>query len=211
MAAVPETPGLRERKKQRTREQIAEAGRALFVERGFDRVPVAEVARAADVSEKTVFNYFPRKEDLVYWRMESFENELLAAIRERKPEESVFDAFGRFVLAQRGLLAAEDAAAVEQLAGITRMIVESPALLERERQILDRYTGSLAALIEEDGGADAVEAWAIANALMGVHRALIDYTRGRILAGARAPGLRREVLARGRRALATLGRGLTCD
>src|SRR4051794_32427565 len=208
MATASETPGLRERKKQQTRELIAEAARELFVERGFAHVPVADVARAADVSEKTVFNYFPTKEDLVYWRMESFENELLAAIRERQPGDSVFEAFGRLVLAQRGLLAAEDPASVEQLAGITRMIVESPALLERERQILDRYTGSLAALIEEDDGTGEVEAWTTANALMGVHRALIDYTRTRILAGARPPGLRREVLARGKRALATLGRGL---
>ena len=71
------TSGLRERKKQRTREQIAEAARELFTEHGFDRVTVAQVARAADVSEQTVFNYFPTKEDLVYWRLQSFEDELL--------------------------------------------------------------------------------------------------------------------------------------
>ena len=65
-------PGLRERKKQQTREAIAETARRLFSERGFERVNVAEIARAADVAEKTVFNYFPRKEDLVYWRLESF-------------------------------------------------------------------------------------------------------------------------------------------
>ena len=59
---------------------------------------MAEIARAADVSEKTVFNYFPRKEDLVYWRLESFEEELLGAVRDRAPGESVLAAFGRFVL-----------------------------------------------------------------------------------------------------------------
>ena len=47
----------------------------LFLERGFDQVSVAEVARAADVSEATVFNYFPTKEDLVYERMDAFEQE----------------------------------------------------------------------------------------------------------------------------------------
>src|ERR671937_3299296 len=96
--------GLRERKKQRTRELIAETARRLFAERGFDRVTVAEVARAAEVSEQTVFNYFPSKEDLVYWRLESFEDELLTTIREREPGESVLAAFRRFVLGQRGLL-----------------------------------------------------------------------------------------------------------
>ena len=66
MAAT--TEGLRERKKRQTHEAIAEAAMALFVEHGFDAVTVADVARAADVSEKTVFNYFPAKEDLVALR-----------------------------------------------------------------------------------------------------------------------------------------------
>src|SRR3954454_18152863 len=106
MSIAGETQGLRERKKQRTRERIAETARQLFAERGFDAVRVAEIAEAADVAEKTVFNYFATKEDLVYWRLEAFEDELLGAIRERKAGESVLDAFSRFVLAQRGLLAA---------------------------------------------------------------------------------------------------------
>ncbi len=212
MAIVSESraPGLRERKKQQTRELIAETARRLFVERGFDGVTVAEVARAADVSEKTVFNYFPTKEDLVYWRLESFEENLLETIRERKAGESFLAAFGRFVLERRGLLAEEDPDAVERLAALTRMISESPALLARERQIFERYTTSLAALIAQETGADTddIEPWVAANALMGVHRALIDYTRGRVVAGARNPGLDREVRARGRRALEALERGL---
>src|SRR5437764_6912236 len=72
--------GLRERKKQQTRDLIAETARSLFTERGFDAITVDEVAREADVSRKTVFNYFPTKEDLVYWRLETFESELLTAI-----------------------------------------------------------------------------------------------------------------------------------
>src|SRR5919198_2957348 len=90
--------GLRERKKQQTRSAIAAAAMELFGERGFDAVSVAEVARAADVSVATVFNYFPTKEDLVYDRMEAFEEALLAAIRERAAGESVLAAFGRFIL-----------------------------------------------------------------------------------------------------------------
>ena len=203
-------PGLRERKKQRTRELIAETARSLFVDRGFDAVTVADVAREAEVSEKTVFNYFPTKEDLVYWRLESFEEELLAAIRERKPRESLIAAFGRFILQPRGLLAEEDPAAVERLTALTRMITESPALLARERQVYERYTSSLAALIAEEAGSgpDDIEPGVTANALMGVHRALVDYTRARIAAGARAPGLAREVRSQGRRALKVLEAGI---
>src|SRR5688572_13762833 len=107
-------PGLRERKKERTRALIAETARRLFAERGFDAVTVSEIAGAAEVAEKTVFNYFPTKEDLVFWRLEAFEAELLGAIRERERGESVLSAFGRFVLAPRGLLAEQDAQARER-------------------------------------------------------------------------------------------------
>src|SRR6266536_6662243 len=98
--ASAESPqvGLRERKKQQTRELIAQTARRLFAERGFERVTVAEVARAADVSEQTVFNHFPTKEDLVYWRLGSFEEEMLATIRERPAGEPVLAAFRRFLL-----------------------------------------------------------------------------------------------------------------
>src|SRR5215216_2680883 len=159
--------GLRERKKQRTRQLIAETAVRLFLERGFDGVTVAEIAREAEVAEKTIFNYFPTKEDLVYWRLETFEDELLGTVREREPGESILAAFGRFVLTRRGLLAEQDPAAVERLAALTRMITESPALLARERQIFERYTASLAALIAQETGASAddVEPWVAANAL----------------------------------------------
>src|SRR6266536_5632612 len=108
MKPAAEELGLRERKKQRTRQLIADTAMRLFRERGFDGVTVAEIARAAEVAEATVFNYFPTKEDLVYGRMEAFEEELLRAVRERAPGESVLAAFGRFALVPRGLLASKD-------------------------------------------------------------------------------------------------------
>jgi AcrR family transcriptional regulator len=203
------TTGLRERKKQRTRELIAATARRLFVERGFDAVPVAEIAREAEVSEKTVFNYFATKEDLVFWRLESFEEELLRAVRDRDAGESIIDAFGRFVMQRRGLLAAEDPEAIERLAGITRMIVRSPALLAREREIFAGYTDSLAALIVEEQGARRgdLRPWIAANAMIGAHRALVDYARRRVVAGAKAPALARKVRQRAEQALALLGEG----
>jgi AcrR family transcriptional regulator len=200
--------GLRERKKQQTRELLAETARRLFSERGFERVSVAEIAREADVSEKTVFNYFPTKEDLVYWRLESFEEELLETIRSRAPGESVLDAFGRFVRAPRGMLASHDEETRERLAALTRMIASSPALLAREQQIFAGYTDSLAALIALETRSDGVEPWVAANAMMGAHRGLVDYTRRRIIAGDRSSRLIRDVRAEADRALARLARGL---
>jgi AcrR family transcriptional regulator len=202
--------GLRERKKQQTRELIADAARRLFEERGFDSVTVAEVAREADVSEATVFNYFPTKEDLVYHRMQAFEDEMLGAIGERPPGETILTAFRRFVLQPRGFLASTDEHATEGLAAISRVITESPALLARERQIFERYAGVLAALIADERGAAPgdLEPWVIANALIGVHRALLDYVRRRVLAGVDNRRIAREMRARGKRVLALLEHGL---
>jgi AcrR family transcriptional regulator len=207
-------PGLRERKKERTRELIAQTARRLFLERGFDAVTVAEIARAAEVSEKTVFNYFPAKEDLFYSRLEAFEDELLEAIRGRGRGESILDAFRRFVLKPRGVLGMEAPGGAREATGrlqaITRVITQSPALLARERQVFARYTASLAALIAEETGADdsAVEPWVAANALMAVHRSLIDYVRSQVLAGKSAPTIARNLRAQGKRAFELLEDGL---
>jgi AcrR family transcriptional regulator len=194
--------GLRERKKQQTRELIAETARRLFGERGFEAVTVTEIARAADVSAQTVFNYFPTKEDLVYWRLESFEDELLGTIRDRAPGESVLSAFGRFVRAPRGMLAAYDPETRERLAALTRMIVSSPALLAREQQMFEGYTHDLAELLGGD-----VQARVAAGAMIGLHRALVDFSRRRVLEGA-LEELADEVREQADAALALLHHGL---
>jgi AcrR family transcriptional regulator len=202
--------GLRERKKEHTRQLLADTARRLFAERGFDAVTVVDVARAADVAPATVFNYFPTKEDLFYSGLEAFEEELLTAIHERAIGESVLAAFGRFVLQERGLLSAKEPERVERLAGIVRVISESPALLAREQQIFADYTASLAALLAEETSTrpGSVEPWVVANALIGVHRALVQYSRTEVLAGTRNPTLVRRVRAQGRAAIAALDQGL---
>src|SRR3954463_1747669 len=87
------TEGLRERKKRQTREVIAHAALELFTARGFDAVTVADVARAADVSEKTVFNYFAAKEDLVFHTGAERRAALIEAVRPRPPGASVLAPF----------------------------------------------------------------------------------------------------------------------
>jgi len=203
--------GLRERKKQRTRQLIAETARELFVEDGFDRVTVADVARAAEVSEATVFNYFPTKEDLVFQGMEVFESELLQAVRDRPAGESAAAAFGRFVTQRRGLLAAEDEQTAHRLIGVTRMIADSPALQARQREIFARYTASLAALLAEETGAAPADIAprVVATALVGLHAELIGYVHRRLADGpVDRARLVRDVQAEGRRALQVLEAGL---
>jgi AcrR family transcriptional regulator len=207
-------PGLRERKKQQTRQLIADTARRLFAERGFERVTVAEVARAADVAEKTVFNYFPTKEDLFYSRLEAFEDELLEAIRAREPGETILAAFRAFLLQPRGVFDLKarggDARATRQLRTVSWVIAESPALLARERQVFDRYAEALAALIADETGSAPgdVEPHAAANALLGVHRALIQYSRERALAGVPASRIARELRTHAEQAFTRLERGL---
>jgi len=119
-------------------------------------------------------------------------------------------AFGRFVRKRRGLLASQDPDAREQLAALTRMITESTSLLARERRIFAEYTESLAALIAAETGAQAddTEPWVAATALIGVHRALIDYTRRHIISGTSQRRLREGVSIQAEKALRRLEHGL---
>jgi AcrR family transcriptional regulator len=203
-------PGLRERKKEQTRRFIAETARQLFAERGFEHVTVAEIAQAADVSQQTVFNYFPSKEDLVFWRLGAFEDDLLATVRDRPAGESALAAFRRFLLSQKGLLRSSQPEAREQLAGLLRTIDESPALLVREQQIFARYTDALAALLAAEASSDPgdIEPWVAANAMTGIHRALVRHARRRILDGARPTALAEEIRARGEQTFGLLELGL---
>jgi len=208
MRVVASELSLRERKKQQTRVQIAETARRLFVERGFDAVTVAEVAREADVSTGTVFNYFPTKEDLFYSGMEVFEERLLDAVRDRPAGESVLAAVQRVVLDGIPRLARDDTA--EVVASAARVVGSSRSLQAREREIVARYTEQLAALVAEETGrpADDVEPAAVAAALMGVQRALVAYVHASVLAGRRGAKLAADARSQATRAFARLEAGL---
>jgi AcrR family transcriptional regulator len=200
--------GLRERKKRQTRQLIFETASRLFAGRGFDAVTVADVARAADVSEVTVFNYFPTKEDLFYGGMEVFEEQLLEAVRGRDAGESAFEAFRRLLMNSFSRLADEENGAV--IAKAATLIQASAGLQAREREVVARYTRLLAAMLAEETGAapDDVEPWAVASALMGMHRALVAYVRTRTLAGRRGRQLVADARAQVVRGFARLERGI---
>jgi AcrR family transcriptional regulator len=200
--------GLRERQKQQTRRLISDTAARLFAERGFDAVTVAEVARAADVSEMTVFNHFPTKEDLFFDKMEFFEERLLDAVCERAEGVSALGAFRRLVVDSCDRLAAEERA--EVIAKAAALVAASPALQVREREIVARYTKRLAELLgaETDARPDDVEPWGVAGGLMGAHRALVGYVRGCVLAGRHGPKLAADARSQARRAFARLDSGL---
>src|SRR5205814_3715391 len=121
---------LRESKKLEMRREIADAAMRLFVQRGFDHVTVAEVAAAARVSEKTVFNYFPTKEDLFFDEVPERQAALVAAVRDRKPGESVVAALRRLQAGQCRRLCSAG------FATFARIIAESPTLQAKELEVL---------------------------------------------------------------------------
>jgi len=205
---VTREAGLRERKKQRTRDLIADTALQLFLERGFEAVTVVDVARAADVDVKTIYNHFASKPDLFYHRLEAFGEALVDAVRTRAVGESVVSAFGRFLLGARGLLA--EPRGGERLRAVNEMIMRSPTLLAHEEQVYARFTASLSALLAEETGAQPTDAepWVVAHALIGLHRALVRYVREASSGGTAHATLRRLVQAQAKGALAMLERGL---
>jgi AcrR family transcriptional regulator len=84
--------GLRERKKQRTREQIVDAAYRLFRERGYQATTVADIAAAADIAPRTFFAYFPSKEAVVFHDFDGLFEALRARIEGRPPDETAIDA-----------------------------------------------------------------------------------------------------------------------
>jgi len=205
--------GLRELKKEQTRQQIAATAWRLFADRGFDKVTVAEIAREAQVAEATVFNYFPSKEDLFYSRFEAFSARLADAVRDRAPGEAALAAFRRALLEEGGLLAqaeAGDEEALTRLRTVNRVIADSPALLAREHQAMARSAADLAALLAAETGAppDDLRPQVVATALLGLQRAMIDYVRRRVSSGESLGGLAADVRKLTAGAFALLEHGL---
>ncbi|MFF1511693.1 TetR/AcrR family transcriptional regulator [Streptomyces sp. NPDC058326] len=177
-----ESVGLRESKKQETRQLISDHATRLFIEQGFERTTIAEIATAARVAKKTVTNYFARKEDLALDHHEAFTASLARAVADRAAGESALTALRR-----------EFAAAVEQcdpVAGFAgpefaRMIADSPTLTARLRELHDQREEALAAALADVTPADApaIAPRAAAALLAAGHRLLFQRIQELTLAG----------------------------
>src|SRR5215468_8956198 len=158
-------PGLRERHKQETRQAISDIATVMFADRGFDEVTIAQVADAAGVAKMTVTNYFPRKEDLVFARAPG--ESMLAAIR-RDYAEAV---------------ARADVTIGLSSPAFARMILSSPALIGRVREMLDQREHALGDAIAAETGTDGPQERLAAALLCSVHRVLSAEASRRSLAG----------------------------
>lgn len=141
-------PDRRTRKRLATRQSISDAATHLFMERGFDRVTVDEIAEAADVGRMTVFNHFPRKEDMFFDREQEIHDVAFEAVRARGAGTTPIDSLR--VLAHRLI---EQRHPFIPLFNETRRFVEtvmaSEALKARARQMRDDFTRALAAVLAE--------------------------------------------------------------
>jgi len=169
--------GLRARKKLATRQAISDVATELFVTRGFDAVTVAEIADAAGVAKMTVFNYFPRKEDLFFDRQEEGRALIGDALAAREKGESLVGVLERMV---RGLVEAEHPLASFG-GGIDRFwetVDNSAALTARAREIRDDLAVELATMLATAAGRPADDADAKLGAQMFVAAWTVGYAEG---------------------------------
>lgn len=146
---MTETVGRRERKKAQTRKALADAALRLFLEHGYDKVGVRDVAEAADVSVTTLFKHFPSKEALVFDEDEDIEAALVSAVRDRAPGRSVLHSLREHLVATWATRRIDDPAVIAHLP----LVRETPELLEYWDRMWRRHEFALAAAIAEAAGA----------------------------------------------------------
>src|SRR2546423_9722811 len=201
------TEGLRERKKRQTRDTIAEAAMTLFGEHGFDAVTVADVARAADVSEKTVFNYFPAKEDLVFPESEERLSAVLERIRNRPKGTSLVEPFRASTME---FLDSIERGPVDAIIARPKLVMRSQALRERLFLWWEQEAALLAPVIAEEAGDDGGELVpaVVARTLAWTHRSTFRAAFTRLIAGESRPKVAADLRAQAARAYDLLESGL---
>jgi AcrR family transcriptional regulator len=179
------TTGLRERKKQQTREALARAGIELFVERGYDATTLAEIAEAAGVSTRTIFAYFPSKEDILFASFQTMREALARALAERPGGKDALTTLRDFILYAHPK--------TELDRKLERIICSDETLLSHRRARISQLQELLAAAIADDLGArpDDLRAHVAAASLTAAFEVL-DERRDR---GSSAPDTTEEVAA----------------
>jgi AcrR family transcriptional regulator len=163
--------GLRELKKARTRQVIADAAARLFAERGYEQVAVSDVAREAEVSEQTVYNYFQTKDQLVTDRAQLVQDELSRLIRTRPPGTTPAAAIRGFVL---GSVEGIRRIPTEQWRGELGFLAAiSPTVHRLALEMLDRLASTLATVIAETDAVPPEVAKLRGIALAGVFQIII--------------------------------------
>jgi AcrR family transcriptional regulator len=142
--AEPAT-GLRERKKRATRDALARAALELFVERGYHETTLAEIAEVAGVSTRTIFAYFPSKEDILFATMQTMRDALAQALADRPAGTDALTALQEFILSS-----AHEKTELDYRLG--QVIAADPTLSSHKRARIAEFQEVLAASIADDLG-----------------------------------------------------------
>lgn len=203
-------PGLRERKKERTRQALSDAAVALFLERGFDAVSVAEVAAAAEVSKPTLFRYFPAKEDLVLHRFADHEDESARVVAAgRRAGAAPLDALSAHLL--DGLARRDPVTGLcdhPSVLAYLRLLYGTPALVGRLHAYRVRSEAALADALAAGAEGDPLLARLAAGQIVTVLRVLAEENTARIAAGESADAVEADAVAAVGLAFGALREGL---
>jgi AcrR family transcriptional regulator len=218
-APVPPAEGLRERKKRLMRQQLSDTATAMFLERGFDAVRVAEVAAACGVSEKTVFNYFPVKEALIMDRLETTLAALRAGLADpaRTPVQAALAILDRELGAMTGWLAGQQDSG-QQDSGQGRQAIRrfgdliraTPSLRAYQADMMDQAASVATEILAARAGMtpDDPEPQITARALLGLWRVQADSLRRHLDRAPTPARLHELVTADVRRAARLIDMGL---
>jgi AcrR family transcriptional regulator len=201
------TEGLRERKKRETRETITRAAWKLFKRRGFDEVTVADIAAAAGVSEKTVFNYFPAKEDLVFEAGMQRTAALIDAVRSRPEGASIVAPFRRWTMDYLDRIEQQP---VEEVTRIPKLVMRSDQLRARLFVGWEQEAMLLGPIIAEQAGEpdDSLVPLVVARTLAWTHRVVFRAAFTRLIEGEDQALVAADLRVEARRAYDLLEQGL---
>lgn len=213
--AASRKEGLRERKKRLTRQYLSETATTMFLEHGFDKVRVTEIAAACDVSEKTVFNYFPTKEALLLNQLDDHLTHVRIALSDRRvpPLQAVLhvlsDELEAITSWDEGR---EDAAAVtfQRFAGL---VYATPSLRSYYNDQQDQVTATLSDAVAMHAGLSAEDPQVVLAALglAGLWRIQYRALQRHLVPGRSQGTVRSAVAADVARAVQILQHGLAAN
>lgn len=171
----PARPGLRERKKAKTRATIQACALRLFREQGYEATTIEQIIEAADVSETTFFRYFPAKEDVVL--QDDYDPLLIEAFQAQPPQLAPVPALrAAFAAAFAGMTAQQRAEQKERIAltfTVPRLRAAMLDQISQAMQLLARAMAERVGRRPDDFTVRAV-AGAIVGAAVAVSAAIID-------------------------------------
>ncbi|MGV9881863.1 TetR/AcrR family transcriptional regulator [Streptomyces sp. NPDC003006] len=206
----PPEPGLRSRKKQQRYRTISETAITLFLEKGFDKVSVAEVAAAANVSKPTLFRYFASKEDLVLHRFADHEDEAARVVTARPAKRPALDALQRHFL--DGLERRDPVTGLcddPAVLAFHRLLYGTPSLVARIHGYQNRSELALSEALLIAHGGNPLESRLAAGQIVAVQRILAEENWRRITTGETADEAWPDAVTSANRAFSQLRSGLT--